>query len=135
MASCPSLSASSEAFIPSELTPYSKMSTANRDEQIEFPKTGSVEVEIMVNLLKQARLQALNSIDMENKSKKVLDALIKSTINDFYSLPQEKDKLPELVSRKAYVGFLCFLLWVVVVLLFSFYSFCYSRVTGSFIGC
>ena len=132
MASYPSLLISSEALTPSELTPCSKISTANRDEEIDFSKTGSAEVEIMVNLLKQARLQALNSVDMENKSKKVLDALIEFTINEFYTLPQERDKLPQLVNINAYIGFLCFLLWVVAVLLFSFYLFYHSRVACSF---
>ncbi|XVF62425.1 hypothetical protein PTKIN_Ptkin09bG0006600 [Pterospermum kingtungense] len=135
MASCPSLSASSEALTtPSELTPCSKMSTANRVEPSDFLKTASPEVEIMVNLLQQARLQALNSIDMDNNSKKVLDALIKSTIDEFYTLPQERDKLSELVSRNAYIGILCFLLCIVGIFLFSFYFLCYSRVAGSFTG-
>lgn len=134
MASYPSLSTSTETFTPSELTPCSKISTVNRDEQIDFSKIASAEVEIVVNLIKKARLQALNSVDMENKSKKVLDELIKFIINEFYSLPQERDKIPHLVSRNAYVGFLCFLLWIVVVLLFSFYLFYYSRLACSFTG-
>ncbi|XVE82287.1 hypothetical protein DITRI_Ditri15bG0136400 [Diplodiscus trichospermus] len=134
MASCPSVSASLEAFPPSQLTPCSKMSTTNRIEQIDFSMAGQAEVDFMVNLLKQARLQALNSIDMDNKSKKVLDALIESTINDFYTLPQERDKLPGLVSRNPKVGFLCFLLWIVAFFLFSSHLFCYSRVADSFTG-
>ncbi|KAE8714237.1 Basic helix-loop-helix DNA-binding superfamily protein isoform 1 [Hibiscus syriacus] len=51
-----------------------EISTASRDGQIDFSKTGSAEAEILVSLLKQARFQALDSVDMENKSKKVLDA-------------------------------------------------------------
>ncbi|XVF38887.1 hypothetical protein REPUB_Repub20aG0141600 [Reevesia pubescens] len=125
----PSLSASSESFILSELTPSSKISTGNKDEPIDISKTGSAEVEMMVNLLNQARLQAWNSIDMDNKSKKVLDALITFTINEFYTLPQERDKIPKHVLSNAYVVFLCFVLWIVVVTLFF-----YSRVDCSITG-
>ncbi|XVF28189.1 hypothetical protein REPUB_Repub15cG0007300 [Reevesia pubescens] len=134
MGSYSSLSTSSETFALSELTPCSKILTAKRDEQIDFSKTGSAEVEIMVNLLNQARLEALNSVDMEKKSKKVLEALTKLAINEFYTLPQEIDELPQLVTRNAYIVFLCFLFWVIVVLLFSFYLLSYSRVAYSFTG-
>ncbi|KAE8734189.1 Basic helix-loop-helix DNA-binding superfamily protein isoform 1 [Hibiscus syriacus] len=95
ISSNPLLSTSSETFKLSEIAPCSKLSTANKDEQIDFSKTGLAEVGILVNHLKQARLQALNSVDMKNKSKKVLDALIEFIIKEFYTLPQERDKLPE----------------------------------------
>ncbi|MFQ6655104.1 hypothetical protein Gotur_025803 [Gossypium turneri] len=130
----PLLSSSSETFISSEIGPYSKISAANRDEPIDFSKTGLAEVEIFLDLLKQARFQALNSAHVENKSKKVLDALIEFTIKEFYTMPQEIDKLQEIVSRNAHVRFLCFLTWVVAVSLFSFYLFCYSRPVCSFTG-
>ncbi|KAK8548855.1 hypothetical protein V6N12_061759 [Hibiscus sabdariffa] len=130
----PLLPTSSEMFTLSETGSASKISTANRDEQIDFSKTGLAEAGILVNLLKQARLQALNSVDMENKSKKVLDALIEFTIKEFYTLPREIDKLPELVCTNVYVRFLRFLLTVVAVGLFSLYLFCYSRSVPSFTG-
>ncbi|KAE8683367.1 Basic helix-loop-helix DNA-binding superfamily protein isoform 1 [Hibiscus syriacus] len=128
----PLLSTSLETFTLPEIDPCSKMSTASRDGQIDFSKTGLAEAVILVNLLKQARLQALNSVDMENKSKKVLDALIEFTIKEFYTLPQEIDKLPKLVCRDVYARSLCFLLMVVAVALFSLYLFCYSRLVPSF---
>ncbi|KAE8703706.1 Basic helix-loop-helix DNA-binding superfamily protein isoform 1 [Hibiscus syriacus] len=92
----PLLSTSSETFAFPETDHCSKISTASRDGQIDFSKTGLAEAKILVNLLKQARFQALNSVDKENKSKKVLDALIEFTNKEFYTLPQEIDKLPEL---------------------------------------
>lgn len=125
---------SSEAFTTSELTPCSKIIATNGNEETDFSKTCSVEVEIMVNLLKQGRLQSLNSVSMEDKFKKVLDALIEFSINEFYTMPQERDKLHELVNGHAYVGFPCCLLWVVAVLLFAFYLFCLSRASFSFTG-
>ncbi|KAE8685775.1 Basic helix-loop-helix DNA-binding superfamily protein isoform 1 [Hibiscus syriacus] len=97
----PLLSTSLETFMLFEIAPCSKLSTTNKDEQKDFSKTGLAEVGILVNLLKQARLQALNSADMKNKSKKVLDALIEFIIKEFHTLPQERDKLPE-VSTNAY---------------------------------
>ncbi|KAL4272717.1 hypothetical protein GQ457_13G023640 [Hibiscus cannabinus] len=130
----PLLPTSPKMFTLSETGSASKISTANRDEQVDFSKTGLAEAEILVNLLKQARLQALNSVDMENKSKKVLDALIEFTIKEFYTLPQEIEKLPELVCTNVYVRFLRFLLTVVAVALFSLYLFCYSRSVPSFTG-
>ncbi|KAK8623935.1 hypothetical protein V6N13_065295 [Hibiscus sabdariffa] len=137
ISSNPLLSTSPERFKLFEIAPClkSKISTANRDEPTDFSKTGLAEVGILVNLLEQARLQALNSVDMEDKSKKVLDALIEFTIKEFYTLPQETDRLPELISTNAYARFLCFfLLWVVAVGLFSLYLICYSRSVSSFTG-
>ncbi|GMJ12302.1 hypothetical protein HRI_004899500 [Hibiscus trionum] len=130
----PLLSTSLETLTLSEIGSCSKIATANRDGQIDFSKTGLEEVEIVANLLKKARLQALNSVDMENKSKKVLDALIEFAINEFYTLPQEIDKLPELVRTNVSVRFLSFLLTVVAAALFSLYFFCYSRLDPSFTG-
>ncbi|KAL4310282.1 hypothetical protein GQ457_01G029970 [Hibiscus cannabinus] len=135
ISSNPLVSTSPETFKLFEIAPCSKISTANRDEQTDFSKTGLAEVGILVNLLKQARLQALNSVDMEDKSKKVLDALIDFTIKEFYTLPQETYRLPELISTNAYARFLCFfLLWVVAVGLFSLFLICYSRSVSSFTG-
>ncbi|KAE8730962.1 Basic helix-loop-helix DNA-binding superfamily protein isoform 1 [Hibiscus syriacus] len=134
ISSNPLLLTSSETFKLSAIAPCSKINTANKDEQIDFSKTGLAEVGILVNLLKQARLQALDSVDMKNKSKKVLDALIEFTIKEFYTLPQERDKLPKVVPTNAYARFLCFLLCVVVVALFSLCLFCYSRSVSSLSG-
>ncbi|GMJ02127.1 hypothetical protein HRI_003881900 [Hibiscus trionum] len=134
LSSSPLLSTSSETFKFFETAPCSKISTAITDEQIDFSKSGLAEAGIVVNFLNQARLQALNSVDMDDKSMKILDALIEFTIKEFYALPQERDRLPELVSTNAYARFLCFLLWVVAVVLFSLYLFCYSRSVSSFTG-
>ncbi|OMO53479.1 hypothetical protein CCACVL1_28607, partial [Corchorus capsularis] len=129
-----STSASQETFTVSELTPCSKISTVDGDEQVDFSKTGSVEVEIVVDFLKQARKQALSSVDMDKKSMKVLDALISFIIDEFYTLPQERDKLPQVVLGNAQVGYLCFWLWIVPILLFAFYFFYCSTVYRHFTG-
>ncbi|OMO58478.1 hypothetical protein COLO4_34592 [Corchorus olitorius] len=129
-----STSAPQETFTGSELTPCSKIGTVDGDQQVDFSETGSVEVEIVVDFLKQARKQALSSVDMDKKSMKVLDALISFIIDEFYTLPQERDKLPQVVLGNANVGYLCFWLSIIPILLFAFYFFYCSTVYRPFTG-
>lgn len=127
----PSPSAPPEPFNFSELTASSTV-TVNRNElsdlspdRHQFIKsngsnTGSVEADVLAKLLKEARLQVLNSVDVDTKSKQLLDSLIKFVVDEFYTIPEENDRSAELVSMKRRIAFTWFLIWIPAALLFFF---------------
>ncbi|KAF5950809.1 hypothetical protein HYC85_012802, partial [Camellia sinensis] len=135
-------SSQASSFSLSDLTPLSSTITVDKDEVVYVSvshcrsaesKTSadivSVEAEVVVNHLKQARIQVMNSTNADLQSKKLLNALIEVVIEEFNALPEEKDRLSELVSMKTRVVFMIFLVWVVAVLMFLHFS---SRGQSSF---
>ncbi|KAK1591614.1 hypothetical protein Q3G72_010434 [Acer saccharum] len=127
LALVPSLSASSEPFLLSDLTPSSTI-TVDKDELYDLSpdhdrsKFGSVEADVVVSFLKRARHQVSNSVDTDTQSKKLLDALITTVADELsYAAPAKRDdRLIELVSMKTRVMFACFLIWILVVLMIFF---------------
>ncbi|KAA8527356.1 hypothetical protein F0562_034929 [Nyssa sinensis] len=138
----PVLSPSSETVSLSDLTPLSSSITVVKDEadnvsvnrcgfsESNSVRTGPVEAQIVLNHLRQARIQVLNSADADLQSKKLLDALIKVVIDEFYGLPEERDRFAELLSTKTRIVFLSFSLWILAVLAVFLFS---SSVQSSFI--
>ncbi|KAI8010939.1 hypothetical protein LOK49_LG06G03410 [Camellia lanceoleosa] len=136
------ISPSLETFSLSDLTPLSSTITVDKDEVVDVSvghcrsakskksvDIVSVEAEVVVNHLKQARIQVMNSTSADLQSKKLLNALIEVVIEEFNALPEEKDRLSELVSMKTRVVFMIFLLWIVAVSMFLHFS---SRGQSSF---
>ncbi|KAK9288221.1 hypothetical protein L1049_016670 [Liquidambar formosana] len=120
----PSLSASSESFALSDLTPSSKITTdKDEGEEVSVEHYGlgvsdgmkALEVEVLVDHLRQSRFQVLNSPDLDLRYQKLLDALIQIVIEEFYGLPEERDRFSELLSLKLCIVFLCFSLWMICV--------------------
>ena len=96
MTMSPTPTASSESLLPSDLTPSSTVTTENyepgklamnlyRSSELDSSKNRSVEVEIVVDFLKKARSQALNSVDVDTRSKKLLDGLLSIIVDEFYA--------------------------------------------------
>ncbi|KAE8076656.1 hypothetical protein FH972_015292 [Carpinus fangiana] len=129
MAENPSLFGSSESSIASDLTPSSKI-TADMQEPGQLYgtieptglKIGSVELEIVVDILKRNRTQVLNSSDVDPQSKKILDALIEIVIEEFYNRPKERDRFAELVSIKIQIVILFFFLWMLAMAVAFFFG-------------
>ncbi|KAK2644298.1 hypothetical protein Ddye_019493 [Dipteronia dyeriana] len=123
----PSLSASTEPLLFSDLTPSSTI-TVDKDEHHDLSpdhhrsKFGSVETDVAVSFLKRARHQISNSVDTDTQSKKLLDALITTVVDELsYAAPAKRDDcLIELVSMKTRVVFACLLFWILVVLMIFF---------------
>ena len=115
----PMLSPSSETVASSNLTPLSSTITSDspfkNSESKDSDDIVAVEAEMVVNHLKQARIQVMNSASTDLRSKKLLDALIRVVIEEFNVSPEEKDHFAEIVTMKTRVVFLSFLLWIVVV--------------------
>lgn len=136
------ISTSLKTFSPSDLTPLSSTITVDKDAVVDVSESHcrsaeskksvdivSVEAEVVVNHLKQAQIQVMNSTNADLQSKKLLNALIEVVIEEFNALPEEKDRLSELVSMKTRVVFTIFLLWIVAVSMFLHFS---SRGQSSF---
>ena len=115
----PMLSPSSETVASSNLTPLSSTITSDspfkNSESKDSDDIVAVEAEMVVNHLKQAQIQVMNSASTDLRSKKLLDALIRVVIEEFNVSPEEKDHFAEIVTMKTRVVFLSFLLWILVV--------------------
>ncbi|KAJ6888983.1 protein SINE3 [Populus alba x Populus x berolinensis] len=116
--------ASTDTSSVSDLTPTSEISTIT-DGPGSVEKYGlgklcgskigpveGLEADVAVKLLKEARVGVSNS---DVRSKKVLDALTKAVMDEYYTLPEEKDWMTDLVSMKGRIVCLCFLIWSFVV--------------------
>ncbi|XAR49706.1 hypothetical protein NMG60_11032983 [Bertholletia excelsa] len=114
-------SPSPEMVAFSELSTLSLSITGNSDEAGDISDghciSPSVEAEMVMKYLKQARLQVINTTNIDRKSKKILDALIAGVIKELKAFPEDKNQFAELVSIKTGVVFLSFFVWLVAVLL------------------
>ncbi|GKB13705.1 hypothetical protein Tco_0847628, partial [Tanacetum coccineum] len=90
-------------------------------------ETNSLKVEEMVKNLRESMFQVLHSADIEPWSKKVLDALVKMVIEEFYSLHEERNIVVELFSNKIRILLLSFVLGMLAV---SAGLFVFSDVQG-----
>lgn len=136
----PALSASSGTLLLFDLTPSSEVST-EKDEPyavslnhggfnvVDGSKYGSLEAEIAVSVLRQARNEVMNFANMDSRSKKLLDALIEIVIEDLHTVPPESDRFAELLSAKTRLVFWCFSFWIFVVAVSLLFS---SGAQGSF---
>jgi hypothetical protein len=118
----PVVSASTEISSLPDMTPNSNTITitddlgsistdcygVNKQCNSKIGQVEGLEADIVVNLLKQARIE-VSKADVQ--SKKLLDALIKVVIDEFYNLTGEKDLTNCFVSMKGRVVCLCFLIW------------------------
>ncbi|XP_057476066.1 uncharacterized protein LOC130764041 [Actinidia eriantha] len=115
----PMLSPSAEPVASSNLTPLSSTITSDshfkNSELKDSDDIVAVEAEMVVNHLKQAQIQVMNSASTDLRSKKLLDALINEVIEEFNVLPEEKDQFAEIVAMKTRVVLVSFLLWILVV--------------------
>ena len=82
----------------------------------------------MVDFLKIARSQGLNSVDVDTRSKKLLDALLSIIVDEFYAQPEEKDRSDELIAKKTKIVLLCFVFWILAMAMTFFFS---TRVENS----
>ena len=83
---------------------------------------------IVVDFLKIARSQGLNSVDVDTRSKKLLDALLSIIVDEFYAQPEEKDRSDELIAKKTKIVLLCFVFWILAMAMTFFFS---TRVENS----
>lgn len=128
----PSLSASSEILFTSDLSPSSE-STTDKDSghvawsvvkssECDGSKFGSMGAEVVASFLRQARTQVLNSAGVDAKSKKLLDALVEIVIEDFHTVPEERDQIAKLLSAKTKILIVCLLLWILAMAVFLVFS-------------
>lgn len=87
----------------------------------------AVEADMVVNHLRLARTKLMNSTDIDVSSRKLLDALIKTVIEEYDGLYEEKDQFAELVMMKWRVVFVCVLLWILVVSVIFLFRSCGGR--------
>ncbi|KAF9677199.1 hypothetical protein SADUNF_Sadunf08G0083000 [Salix dunnii] len=91
----------------------------NKQRSSKIGQVEGLEADIVVNLLKQARIE-VSKADVQ--SKKLLDALMKVVIDEFYTLTEEKDLTNCFVSMKGLVLCLCLLIWSFAVSMFLLFD-------------
>ncbi|KNA19741.1 hypothetical protein SOVF_058720 [Spinacia oleracea] len=129
-----SIVTSEEAF-----TPISKITTVC-DESVNLSpdrikmlgSNSSSEVDVAVNLLKQARSQVISSSDVSATSKKLLDALVEASVRDFCALPDEGDIIDAVLSKKVEVVAVCFVFWLISVTIVILFRCSGTRGSASF---
>ncbi|KAI3469269.1 hypothetical protein Pfo_025932 [Paulownia fortunei] len=116
----PSLSSSSVITSDKHVAINATGTKCKNPEVDSFKKTESIEAEVVIKHLREARIQVLKSKDVGH-SKKLLDALISIIVEEFYGgLYEENEWLDKLLSRKANLVFLSFMMGVYSILMFWF---------------
>ncbi|XP_058068957.1 uncharacterized protein LOC131218338 [Magnolia sinica] len=115
----PSFSSPSDAFDPTDaLESFSTPSITDGNQGSggsEVFKTENVYIQVAVDLLLAARFQVLNSPNVDLQWKKLLDFLIKSTIELLDWLPEEQDRFYGLLQEKVWIGLLRVFMWIISV--------------------
>ncbi|XP_058076565.1 uncharacterized protein LOC131225137 [Magnolia sinica] len=115
----PSFSSLSDASDPTDALESFPTPSITDGNQVsggsEVFKTENVDVQVAVDLLLAARFQVLNSPNVDLRSKKLLDCLIKSAIEPLGWLPEEQDRFYGLLQAKVWIGLLCVFIWIVSV--------------------
>lgn len=141
----PTLASSCESSLFPDLSPSSVVTFDNKQfidkvpakfagsDDLDEASVGSVEAEIVMNSLRHALTQVLQSTDVDHQSKKLIDASMSIIVDDFLVLgkPQEQDHIAELISAKSHVLSICLFLWIIVFALAFFFG---SGVESSFNG-
>ncbi|CAO2821465.1 unnamed protein product [Amaranthus hypochondriacus] len=111
---------SEEASRLSDFTPTSKIATINAesvnlslDSNKNCELKGSMEVDVIVNLLKQARNEVVDSNGVSPSSTKLLDALVEATVRELCTLPDRGDAIDAVLSNKLRVVVICFVVWMI----------------------
>lgn len=82
-----------------------------------------IEAEIVIKYLTAARIQVLKS-EVEYESRKLLEVLLETIIKEFHGgLYKEKGMVDQLLTSRANLVFLSFMLGVLAVYVFSFLRF------------
>ncbi|XP_050947864.1 uncharacterized protein LOC103497781 [Cucumis melo] len=126
----PDLSPSSVVSFDNELLDKVSVDFSGSNDMNEA-SAGSLEAEIAVNSLRRALTQVLLSTDVDHQSKKLIDASMRIIVDDFLAIPQERDRIAQLISVKNYVLSMCVFLWIIVLAIAFFVG---SGVKSSFTG-
>lgn len=115
---------SSGMLLLSDRSPSSVITVEKEEgsKAVDNSKFESLEAEIVASFLRKAKSQLSNSANMDARSKKLLDALIKIVVEDLRGVPDKRDRFVHLLGAKTRIVFCCFLscaLPVLAVLLFS----------------
>lgn len=115
---------SSASLLPSDLTP-SEMTTEGSekgllsclsDSELDGPTLAFVEAEIAEKFLRKAQSEVFNSLSAAPQYRKLMNEIINLVLQELHAVPEERDRIAEIVSAKNRIVFLSFLLWITGVL-------------------
>ncbi|XP_028760128.1 protein SINE3 [Neltuma alba] len=115
--------ASSVNLLRSDMTPSEKITDVEEKGLVnclgasEFvsPKFASVEAEIVENFLRKAQSEVFNSLSASPHYRKLINEIINYVLEELHTVPEEKDRVAEVVSAKNRIMFLFLLLWIIGV--------------------
>lgn len=86
------------------LTDSSAVVSNKYDESIALNSpSGSVEAEMVIKYIWEAGMQGVNATDVDIRYKKLLDAVIKTVIEEFDGLSEDKHWYDTLISKKFHI--------------------------------
>ncbi|CAN0855342.1 hypothetical protein LINGRAHAP2_LOCUS6181 [Linum grandiflorum] len=121
----PALSSTSEVAPSSHVPLRIEVNSVTYDgtNGLVGPDIRLLEADHIVNLLRKVQSEAPESVNANNRYKKILEELVRVILDEYCALPEETDWLMKLLSWKRGVVFLCFLTWSFVVCMLMLVSF------------
>ncbi|KAL9237483.1 hypothetical protein vseg_012026 [Gypsophila vaccaria] len=102
-------------FTGEEALNSSNSSESSKINVRDCDKILNIEVDVMANLLKQARAEIWSSNNVSPRSKKLLDSLFQVYVKECCSFPQEMKLVNVLISEKTQVAVFCFAAWLITM--------------------
>ncbi|KAF7837701.1 protein SINE3 [Senna tora] len=122
--------ASSVNFLRSDVIPPVKITDGTGscavncfgDTELDSSKFASVEADIAVKFLRKTQSEVLNSVSAAPQYRELIDEVINFVMKEHNMLPEERDRVAQVVSIKNQIVFLCFLLWIIGVSAVIFFT-------------
>ncbi|PON59698.1 hypothetical protein PanWU01x14_157550 [Parasponia andersonii] len=92
-------------------------------------KISNLEAQRVVSFLRKATAEALSLSEADPQSKKLLHALLEMVIEIHETVPEERDRIEEVLAAKTRIVFVCVLLFVLAMVMTLFFT---SRPRHSF---
>lgn len=111
-------------YIQEEVSVNTSVNSSHHGDSA-YSKFRLIEVDVVAEQLKYDLLQIQNSTDIDDRSKKLLNVLIKTVMEEFNGIHEESDLLSKVVRSKTCVAVTCLLLWMIFTLV-AVYVNCYT---------
>ncbi|KAK4265919.1 hypothetical protein QN277_026906 [Acacia crassicarpa] len=115
---------SSVNSLRSDMTPSENITDGNEKSlvnclgpsELDSPyKFASVEAEIAESFLRKAQSEVFNSLSASPQYRKVMNEIINFVLEELHTVPEERDRIAEVVSAKNRIMFIFLLLWIMGV--------------------
>lgn len=114
--------ASSASSVTSELSAQYSSSVITTENHEPVLIVSTIEAELVISHLRKATTEVLRLSGADPQSKKLLEALVEMVVGILQTVPEERDRIDELLKAKTRIVFLCLLLFLVAMALTVFFT-------------